>query len=57
MGDKWSFNSKAKVVNLDAGVESPCMKTPKIDLFLIAKKHSHSYCMDHCKSLAADRLR
>ena len=49
--EQWTIHSKARLVNLDGGLESPCMAKGKINVFPMIERHSHTDCMDHCKKL------
>ena len=47
----WTLHSKARWVDMDGGLEGPCMAKAKINVFPLEGSHYHSYCMDHCKKL------
>ena len=49
--EEWTLHSKARLVNLDRGLESPCSTKAKINVFPMIDYHDHSDCMDHCKKL------
>ena len=52
----WRRNSglfKARLVDLDGGLESPCMRKAKLNVFFMSAPHYHSFCMDHCKKLGS----
>ena len=47
----WSLHSKARWIDLDRGLESPCLAKPSINVFPMKEYHSHKFCMNHCKKL------
>ena len=49
--EEWTLHSKARLVDLDGGLESPCLAKAKIIVFPMTERHSHIDCMDHCKKL------
>ena len=40
--EQWTLHSKARWVDLDGGLESPCMENAKIDVFPMNEDHDHS---------------
>ena len=46
--EQWTLHSKARWVDLDGGLEGPCMEKGKISVFLMNEGHWHSECMKHC---------
>ena len=51
--EQWTLHSKARLVDLDGGLESPCMRKAKLNVFFMSAPHYHSFCMDHCKKLGS----
>ena len=49
--EQWSLHSKARWVDLDGGLESPCLVKSKMNVFPMIEFLWHSDCMDHCKKL------
>ena len=50
-GKQWTLHSKARFVELDGGLESPCMTKARMNIFPMTEWHYHSDCMEHCKKL------
>ena len=45
--EQWTPHSKARLLELDGGLEGPCIAQSKINIFLIKEDdYRHSYCMD-----------
>ena len=49
--EEWTLGSKARFVDLDGGLESPCMAKAKVNVFPTNQFHYHTDCMDHCQKL------
>ena len=49
--EEWTLHSKARLVDLDGKLESPCMTKSNLNVFPLIEGHYHNYCMDHCKKL------
>ena len=48
---QWALHSKARWVELDGGLESPCMAASKINIFPLIEGHRNSHCMELCQKL------
>ena len=49
--EQWALHSKARWIEMDGGLEGPCIAKAKINVFMMTEGHYHSECMKHCEKL------